>query len=116
MDTLDDTKVVWVKGEVGAKKRWLGWLPVFHIPVLGGWREFVVLQPSQSREEWFVGCTTADALGVSRIALQSSVRLLLGAVPVKFFGVTEQGEQISIEVVAYGRIGEAGRYATVPLL
>ncbi len=87
------------------------------MPILGGWGSLVVLTPHDPEtREWFVGWVTHDAIGISRIPLTGQVRLLRGPNEVTFFGVDPEGQQIDIDIVGYGNIGRAGRYAKVPLL
>ncbi len=115
--SFDESVVVKVSGDVSAHRRWFGILPIFHIPILGGWDSFVVLAPHDSLiQEWFVGWVTHDAVGLSRISLNGRVRLLRGPSDVTFFGVSAQGQQIDIDIIGYGNIGKAGQYAKVPLL
>lgn len=109
-------KMAVAMGVPGAHERWLGPIPLFHMPVFGGWRKFVVLEPVEKTDIWFVGWVAFDALGVSKIPLKNSVRLGVGPRQAEFFGVDRNGQQIAIRVVGEGSIGEAGKYARVPLL
>jgi hypothetical protein len=113
---FDMSKTEEVAADQSAARRWVGPLPIFHIPVLGGWRKFVVLKPRSYEGEWFVGWVTGDAIGVSNIPLSGMVRLLQGPLPGVFFGVTGEGVQIDIDIIDYGEVGQARQYAKVPLL
>ena len=97
---------------------WLG-IPLFHLPIFGGWKNYVVLQSCDMvGRKWHVGWIAGDVAGVSRIELRGPgglVRMLIGPGDVSFFGVNE-GEQIPIRLVARGRLGDGGRYRRVPLL
>ena len=42
---LRSEAMVTVSGDSTAVRRWWGPLPIFHIPLLGGWSKFVVLEP-----------------------------------------------------------------------
>jgi len=90
--------------------------PLFHIPVLGGWRNYVVLMPIEKPREWYVGWIAGNVVGVSRIPLSGPVRLLVGPGPVCWFGVNAKGDQLPIRQVGVGRIGEGGKFAKEPLL
>lgn len=106
--------MVHCKGISGAMSRFN---PFFHLPIFGGWRDYVVLQPKASIKAWHVGWIANDSIGVSRITLCGPVRLLLGPGDVSFFGVCDNNNlQIALEKVGEGRIGCGGPYSRVPLL
>ncbi len=93
-------------------------IPIFHMPIFGGWRDYVVLEPRAKlrRETWHIGWIAADGCtGVSQIPLDGPVRVLLGRDPVRFFGLAEDGSQISIKEIGRGRIGDHGPFRNVPL-
>jgi len=113
---FDASEIVTVTGDADAKRRWWGILPIFHMPILGGWDEFVVLKPVQENIFWHVGWLPIDTIGVSQIPLKGNVRVLVGPRQVQFFGVDQHGSQIPIEVVARGVIGKAGSYGHTVLL
>ena len=94
---------------------WLG-LPVFHLPIFGGWKEYVVLSPSTAEQAWHVGWIAGDTAGLSQITVRGPVRMLRGPGAVTFFGVTPAGVQTPIQMIATGRIGDQGPYAASPLL
>lgn len=90
--------------------------PIFHFPIFGGWRDYIVLTPTGHKGTWHVGWIDDDS-GVSQIVLQSPVRMLIGPGPSTFFGLAaENNIQIKIEKIGTGRIGEGGEYACIPLL
>jgi hypothetical protein len=96
---------------------WAGLLPVFHMPIFGGWSTFIVIQPQQaSIKRWYIGWVTQDATQISRIPLSTPVRVLLSREVVTFFGVDETGNQIPVIKVFKGSIGNAGKYSRIPLL
>ncbi|MEY2665719.1 MAG: hypothetical protein RLZZ480_824 [Candidatus Parcubacteria bacterium] len=113
---FDADMTVSVEGDKNALSRWLGPIPLFHMVIFGGWKEFVVIKPHVPQKEWFVGWVVSDALGVSKIPLHGSVRLGLGPEPAQYFGVDADGRQIDIDIVGYGTIGKAGEFAKIPLL
>ncbi|OGD32372.1 hypothetical protein A3C91_04950 [Candidatus Azambacteria bacterium RIFCSPHIGHO2_02_FULL_52_12] len=104
---------------VPASTRWHG-IPIFHIPIFGGWKDYIVLEPSDPArvsQEWYVGWITDDVIGISRIILRGPVRLLLGPCPVSFFGINaEKGKQLAVHKIGDGRIGNGGPHAQTPLL
>lgn len=94
------------------------WKVFFHIPILGGWRNYVVLEPQDDGQRWHVGWVLPNrAGGISRISLRGSVRMLLGPGDVSFFGVSEDtNTQIRIRKIGNGKIGDGSVYARIPLL
>jgi len=100
------------------KKRWLGFTPIFHIPILGGWKNFVVLKPRGSyNKEWHVGWITEDnVFGISLVPITGGVRLLLGPGDVKFFAIGAEGRLMELKEVGRGKIGDNGPYCQTLLL
>ena len=113
---FDHELMVFEEADKDASRRWWGPIPLFHIPLLGGWDEFVVLEPVETQAEWYVGWIPFDVLGVSQIPLEGKVRVLLGPMQVNFFGVDKFGKQIAIKKVGKGVLGNAGEYAKITLL
>ncbi len=115
---LQSDLLVTVPGDVQAVRRWWGPLPIFHIPMFGGWSKFAVIEPKTPVSDvWYIGWIAGDTVaGVSQIPLLSQVRLLVGPGPAQFFGLTANGDQISVHVVGHGRIRQSGKFAKVPLL
>lgn len=105
-----------VRSDPQATRRWFGPVPLFHMAIFGGWKQFVVVTPKEKPEKWFVGWIVGDAFGLSKIPLSGPVRLGIGQAPAQFFGVTMDGRQIDIDIVGYGTIGKAGEFALLPLL
>jgi hypothetical protein len=97
------------------KRRFLH-IPIFHIPILGGWRDYLVIEPSESQSKWYIGWV-GDESGISRIPITGNfVRVLVGSQDAIFFGINERGEQIKLfPTPMRGRIGEGGSFADVPL-
>lgn len=88
-----------------------------HLPILGGWRNYVVLEPCEHGAYWYVGWISGDITGISQITLKGRVRLLIGPTDTTFFGISAIDEsQIAIKKVGDGRIGNGGPYCHVPLL
>lgn len=104
--------------EKGALHRWRYKIPLFHMPIFGGWRRYVVVAPViHVNHAWYVGWVANDVSGISRINLVGPVRLLVGPKHVQFFGLRfDDGTQIQVHVIGEGRIGDGGQYAQLPLL
>jgi hypothetical protein len=95
--------------------------PFFHLPILGGWPDYVVVEPEYGwnrRLRWHVGWVANDgAAGVSRIPIVGPVRMLVGPGDVDFFGILAgHGIQVVLCLIGTGRIGEGGQWAQTPLL
>lgn len=98
-----------------ARSKWSK-VPLFHIPILGGWREYAVLLPKHPGiEEWMPGWWAPDVVGVSRVRVRGAVRVLRGPKDTLFFGVDAEGRQIELRIAGYGRIGDNGPYSRLPL-
>ncbi len=86
-------------------------LCLFHLPLLGGWREYVVLEPTLGRHSylrWYVGWINNNVAGVSRLPVVGRVRVLRGPEATNFFGVFSDGTQLGISQVGAGSVGETG--------
>ena len=93
------------------------WLFLFHIPILGGWRNYVVLEPVAQLKAFHIGYITNDIVGVSRIILSGPVRMLIGNGNVSFYGIdADCYEQISIREIGRGCIGGGGKFSKERLL
>ncbi len=115
--SLDSSLCVTVVEQEHSVPRWFGPVPIFHMPIFGGWKTFVVLEPvDHSVTEWYVGWIASDVAGLSQIKLTAQVRLLTCEGSAEFFGVTKNGTQIALQAVGHGKIGEQEEYAKVPLL
>ncbi|USN88839.1 MAG: hypothetical protein H6780_00225 [Candidatus Nomurabacteria bacterium] len=113
---LKDDMQVFCEGNKSAGARFWLKMPFFHIPLLGGWKDYVVLQPTHVDQEWHIGWLAHDVAGVSRIKVRGPVRLLLGPGDVSFFGVNSEGDQLKLQEISRGRIGDGGEYSKTPLL
>jgi hypothetical protein len=113
---LKDTMNVFCDGIQSAGVRFWFKIPIFHIPLLGGWKDYVVLQPVDVNHEWYVGWLAHDVAGVSRIRVRGPVRVLLGPGSVSFFGINSEGDQLQLQEISRGKIGDGGTYAKTPLL
>ena len=115
MNRFEKEKMVYIKGDKETVVRSRFWDPRFHLPVFGGWRKYVVLEPVESIETWHIGWIS-DRCGVSRIPLHSRVRMLIGRSDTFFVGFNTHGEQITLVCVGEGKIGDGGQYSDIPLL
>jgi hypothetical protein len=114
---LDNACMVRVTGTEKAARHWWWKIPIFHIPLLGGWRSYVVLRPEYFiTSEWYVGWIAGDVVGISRIPLGGNVRLLIGDGDVLFFGIYADGHRVPIEKIGHGVIGNGGLWKRTPLL
>lgn len=104
-------------GVPSARHRWLGIVPLFHMPIFGGWKKFVVLSPAEPATVWYVGWvpTDGDSAGVSQIPLTGPVRVTIGDGPVAFFALSEAGTPLQLVCEGEGYIGNAGAFAKIPL-
>lgn len=114
---LDESKMVKVPGDILSKAAWTwGLFPRFHVPIFGGWDQYVVLYPAVAfTPPWYVGWISGDACGVSQVPITNEVRVLRGTTACRFFAVAKDGRQIKIRASDYGEIGD-GRWGFVPLL
>jgi hypothetical protein len=106
------------KGISHEKSRWLGLIPLFHMPIFGGWKKFVVLRPQSSTGNWFIGWlpTDGDSAGVSQIPLSGAVRVTIGDGDVEFFALNRSGEPLKLVQIGDGNIGQAGEFSEISLL
>jgi len=98
---------------------------LFHIPLIGGWRDYIVLEIQINISPWYVGWIIRDSdtrkilrSEVHKLPLyEKSVRLLTGTKErsVIFFGVDGNGEQLPVRVVGKGRIGDGSIFGKVRL-
>lgn len=98
------------------------WVPIFHMPLIGGWREYVVIEAVDHTGPWYIGWIAPDVAGVTRIRrglwreVRGAMRVLRGPDDVFFFGIdADSGEQINVRVIGSGRVGHGGPYKHLPL-
>jgi hypothetical protein len=104
--------------DLHAGDRWLGKIPVFHLPFLpGGWKKYETLVPVNGYyKTWHVGWITDDGtIGVTRIPARGPVRVLLGRGGSRFFGLTPRGSQLKIGSIGTGSIGRHSANRHYPL-
>lgn len=113
---LNFRQSVYHVGDLAAENRWLlKVIPIFHMSILGGWRRYIVIEPSFEEMPWFPGWETLDYAGVSTVPVWGPVKLLLGPEPVQFFGLDENGHQITVRQIGEGLLGQGGPHRRVPL-
>lgn len=111
---LDTRMMIHREGIPGETWIW----PLFHIPILGGWHNFVILRSEwkDRTRPWHIGWKSNRYAGISRIALYGFwVRMLLGPGDVSFFAVSD-GCQVSLRLIGTGSIGDGGPFRKIPLL
>ena len=114
---LSISMMVYLDAARGASERLLwGIIPLFHMPVFGGWRSYVVLAPKDNVKHWYVGWRAVDTAGISRIPINCWVRVLEGDGPTRWFGLDADGNQIELDLIGTsGEIGNGGAFASLPL-
>ena len=116
---LDQALLYVLKGDPSMPRRiLLGFIPFFHMPILGGHREYVVFMPCDTAvHKWHIGWDLPEVCGVSRFAFRGPQRVLGVPHDVKFFGIDAQtGKQIQLQLIGKGSVGNHDPYAHVPLL
>jgi hypothetical protein len=117
LSRLDSEKLLKLPGDDFASRRWLLGLPLLHMPIMGGWRRYYVLEPEEdSADEWFIGWVVGKYSGVSHVPIRGPVRMLKDKRPVSFFGFKSEEKQIRIRLIGEGSLGESPQYGRLPLL
>jgi len=112
---LKKDKMVHSPGNRSARRPRVAMLPIFHMPIMGGWKRYIVISPQESKE-WHVGWIAGKTIGITKIVLRGQVRMLIGPGAVSFFGIDLSGHQIALTKMGYGHIGDEGKFAKTPLL
>ena len=91
-------------------------IPMFHIPILGGWRNYVVLRVGGDVPYWHIGwmhrtCAPGSRLlaTVQRLRITDrDVKVLTQSVGfvTEFFAFAPSGEQLPVSVVDRGKLGD----------
>ena len=84
--------------------------------MLGGWKRYIVLEPTHEVRLWHVGWITSDVIGFSRISIDGPVRVLVGPGSVSYFGLDTHGNQLELRKIGEGEVGKGGSFAHIPLL
>jgi hypothetical protein len=113
---LRKSDMVFCEGKPYAIKRMWALDVRFHIPIMGGWRDYIVVSPA-SHESWHIGWVSADTASVSRIKVTGPIRMLLSSESISFFAISSRnGGQILLKKSGTGCIGDNGPYCHLPLL
>lgn len=95
--------------------------PFFHLPLLGGWHQYVVVQADAPRYHIGWAIPTVDGeryrmAQLNRLPLDGPVKMLrAGDAPwVDLFAVDEPGRQRPLKCIGEGRLGD-GAYPEYPL-
>lgn len=116
-EKISSENLLIIPGNPQASQRYLWFIPLFHVPLFGGWKEYVVIEPQTPNSSWYIGWTTNDLAEVSRVPLDQGVRMLLGKEKTYFFGInSETGKLLPLKKIATGFIGDGGPYKKLPLL
>lgn len=99
--------------------------PLFHIPLVGGWRNYVVLEIEGNMFPWHIGWIVCDEKGektsigeLQRLPLyESSVRMLVGPIgkTTIFCAFDKNGVQQKLHIKGKGCIGDGSRYGSIRL-
>lgn len=83
-----------------------------HLPIcLGGWRKFIVIEPADQTDVWYVGWVS----GVSLIPLKGPVRVLIGRGDAEFVAFNAEGVQIPLKKTGEGQLVTRNPYMWLPL-
>ena len=113
---LDPAQMVRCAGITTAKpSHWYG-INRCHMPIFGGWENYVVLE-QLGVAVWYVGWITPTNVGVSRVPLYGPVRMLIGPQDVSFFALDKLNKrQRKIHNIGQGKIGQGGISSMFQLL
>lgn len=113
---LDRTLMVHEEGDPTACAPWRFGLPTFYVPLLGGWRRYVVVEPVDPTRPWHPGWMGSWGSSVSRIIIEGPARFLVGPASSRYFGIdAERKQELKIQRIGYGRIGDRSKYRHLPL-
>lgn len=122
--SLDEQKCVKVRGDDPSIIK-TGEGALFHIPLIGGWKNYIVLQTESGGSAWHVGWIVRDSETheVIRAELHKlplcnpRVRMLIGPPErtTTFFAVNEDGAQLRTEEVGRGKMGDGSVYKHIRL-
>lgn len=100
--------------------------PFFHLPALGGWRDYVVIEAGAP--EFFIGWAIPEATNdtdnpiykiaqLNKLPLMTPVKMLRsGDAPwVDMFAVNSDGDQLELSIVDEGKLGD-NKHPNYPLL
>jgi hypothetical protein len=115
---IEETLSVFVEGNDNApvKTNALYPFPIFHAPVLGGWRNYTVLQVQSAEPYWHVGwihrrypLNSRPRSHVQRLRIFTrEIRVLTQAIgfQTEYFALDPSGRQIPLRIVGQGVLGD----------
>ena len=97
----------------------------FHVPLIGGWRNYIVLEVQPDISKWHIGWvvrnfTTGEIVRseLHKLPLtKKRVRMLIGT-PTRitmFFAVDTDGNQLPLKVTGRGSMGDGSKYRHIRL-
>ena len=118
LDRSGDGMMVNCEGVKAIKRNNHWWSFWFHIPIFGGWNQYVVLSVPECTGKWHIGWDTPDQTAISRLQLGSagSVRMLLGPGRVSFFALSDHGFQIHLYEDGRGQVGDGSPNGKIRLM
>ena len=95
---------------------------LFHVPMLGGWKKYLVVQPHDKKLDYRIGWIVYDKKRLKRVGVQrlivhkQPIRILSGPANYSgyFFAVDVDGKQIKLEKIGEGMLGD-GKYPNTRL-
>ncbi|MEX0917726.1 MAG: hypothetical protein WDZ93_01065 [Candidatus Paceibacterota bacterium] len=81
------------------------------------WNRYYVLVPKGVRNgSWFIGRRYADGSGnVSKVPLEGPVRVPVKGEGIEFFAVSANGNQLPLQKIGEGKLGDCGCFRQMPL-
>lgn len=114
---VDEAKGVRVLGDDNSK--FTNKTPLNHIPILGGWKNYVILEANDYSNYWYVGWKIKyienkrpDKCEIHKLKIKSSQIKLLKGVPDSekiFFALNKNGNFIKLKIADEGVLGD-GKY------
>ena len=119
---VDESKGIKVIGD--DKSRFSNSTPLNHMPIFGGWKNYVILEASGYSNYWNVGwklkyvdSKRPDKCEIHKLRINSPyIKLLKGISDSEkvFFGLNEKGEYVKLKIVGNGVLGD-GQFPKVRL-
>ena len=124
-EEIDESLCVSVEGDDRSScKNKLFPLPRFHMPIFGGWKNYVILEVEPNNSAWHVGWiflqyprgfSPRHSVHKKKI-IENRIRVLKlpNGHHTMFFAISDSGTQLSIKIVGEGVLGD-NRHADVHL-
>ena len=94
-------------GQSGLPKRF----GLFHMPILGGLRKYIILENNNYKKIWNVGWN--DQIQKLKI-YGKRIKLLVGKEDYDAFGLSDNKNEVKLKIVDFGKIGD-GKYKDIRL-